>query len=267
MSTFLNFLKILVIVYVIVLVLMYFFQDRLIFFAQPINNPYVALFSEYEINFNHNGIALHGWFVKKDLSGESPLIIYYGGNAEEVSVNLSDLDRMPRASFLFVNYRGYGNSQGKPTEENLVNDALFVFDTFVKREGVDPNNIILMGRSLGSGVAIQIAAKRKIGGIILVTPFDSLVNVAKSHYPFFPVGLAVKHRFDSIKYASEIRSPTLALMGTSDRVIPNKHSKKLVEAWVGSITVTSIEGAGHNDIQEFPEYWSSIGDFVKELNE
>lgn len=245
---------------------MYLFQDRLIFFSQPINNPYVAQFLEYEITFNHNGISLHGWFIKKEISGESPLVVYYGGNAEEVSGNLLDLDRMRHVSFLFVNYRGYGKSQGKPTEENLVKDALFVCDEMVNREGIDPNNIILMGRSLGSGVAVQVAAKRKIRGIILVTPFDSLVNVAKSHYPLFPVGLAIKHRFDSMKYASEIKYPALALMGTSDQIIANKHSEELRKAWGGPIKAIFIEKAGHNDIQIFPEYWSAIREFIKELN-
>jgi len=264
MSTIFNILKFLVVIYLIVLFLMYFFQDRLIFFSQPINNPYVSQFSEHEITFNHDGVSLHGWFVNRGISADSPLIIYYGGNAEEVSGNLLDMERFPPASFLFINYRRYGKSQGKPTEKNLVKDALFIFDEMVNQHGIDPGHIVLMGRSLGSGVAVQVASQRKIKGLILVTAFDSLVNVAKSHYPFFPVGWAVKHRFDSMKYASEIKIPALALLGTSDRVIPNKHSEALIKAWEGPIESIKVQGADHNDIQLFPEYWSAIGNFIRE---
>lgn len=265
MSALINILKILVIVYLIVLFLVYFLQDRLIFFAQPINNPYVDRFSDYEITFDHDGTSLHGWFVKNEITAESPLIIYYGGNAEEVSGNLLEMDQFPPASFMFMNYRGYGKSQGKPTEKNLVKDALYVFDELVINEGIDPNHIILMGRSLGSGVAVQVAAQRKIRGLILVTPFDSLVNVAKSHYPIFPVNWAVKHRFDSVMVAGEIETQALALLGTADSVIPNKHTHALVKTWGGLIESVTIQGADHNNIQLFPEYWSAIGRFIGRL--
>ena len=263
MTTIYNILKVLIVIYVVVLFLAYFLQERLIFFSQPISNPYVFQFREHEITFDRKRVSLHGWFVNTGISAASPLIIYYGGNAEEVSGNLLTLDQFPPASFLLLNYRGYGNSQGKPNEKNLVQDALFVFDELVNGQGIDPSHIVLMGRSLGSGVAVQVAAERKVRGVILVTPFDSLVNVAKSHYPIFPVGYLIKHRFDSLQHAGEIKYPALALLGESDRVIPNKHSQALIDAWGGPMKSVLIQGADHNDIQLFPEYWSAITDFLK----
>ena len=261
MSTFLNIIKILAVIYLIVLVLIYFFQDRLIFFAQPISNPFVSRFSGNEVTFDRNGIHLHGWLIKND--NLAPLIIYYGGNAEEVSGNLLDLERFPSASFLLMNYRGYGKSTGKASEEALISDALFIFDEIIKKESIDRNQVILMGRSLGSGVAVQVAAQRTVGGLILVTPFDSLVEVARSHYPIFPVRLAIRHRFESEKVAPNIKAPALILMGSADRIVPNRHSKALAQSWGGPVDTVTIQGSDHNSIQLFPEYWSAIGDYMK----
>jgi len=263
MSTILNIIKFLVITYSLILILLYVFQDRFIFFTQPITNPYVSGFQKYEVRFHHNGNLLHGWFVKRDISPRPPLIVYYGGNAEEVSGNLLDLERFPPASLLFINYRGYGESTGKPSESNLVADALFVLDEITKQEGFDQEEVVLMGRSLGSGVAVQVAAQRTVGSLILVTPFDSLVNVARSHYPIFPVGLAIRHRFESERIASEIKAPVLMLMGSADRIIPNNHSMTLAQSWGGPVDTITVQGADHNNIQLYSEYWSAIGDFIK----
>lgn len=264
MSTILNIIKILAIIYILVLVLMVLFQDRLIFFAQPISNPYMSAFQQHEVTFNHDNIRLHGWWVRKDSDDNAPLIIYYGGNAEEVSGNLLDLERFPPVSLLLLNYRGYGKSDGKASERNLVSDALFVLDEITRQESIQPEQIILMGRSLGSGVAVQVAARRPVSRLILITPFDSLVKVARSHYPIFPVGLAVRHRFESDQVAPEIRTPALILMGSEDRIVPNRHSQALARSWGGPVTSVTIKGADHNSIHMHPEYWSAISDFLRD---
>ncbi len=265
MSTVINILKILAIVYVVILVLMFFFQERLIFFAQPISNPYVNRFTEHEITFERDGVTLHGWFVRKEVSAEVPLIIYYGGNAEEVSGNLLDLKSYPDSALLFMNYRGYGRSEGRPSEKNLVSDALFILDEITERENIDLRHVVLFGRSLGSGVATQVAHHRIVGGVILITPFDSLANVAKSHYPVFPVKLLVRHPFESEKFAKDITIPALNIMGSSDGIIPNRHSKALAEAWKGEMESVIIQQADHNNIQLFPQYWQAINRFLDSL--
>lgn len=262
MSTLINILKILVIVYLALLFLMAVFQERLIFFRQSLDRSVATHFQEIEFQIERNGISLHGWYVKKEVGEPSPLIIYYGGNAEEVSANLMDLDRFPPGAYLFMNYRGYGKSEGKPTETSLIEDALYVLDWMVENEGVDPKQIILMGRSLGSGVATQVAARRTVGALILVTPFDSLVKVAQSHYPVFPVKALIRHRFDSVKAAEKIDTPALILMGTTDSIVPNRHSERLAEAWKGPVTKVVIDHADHLNIHLYDEYWSAIHDFV-----
>ena len=103
-------------------------------------------------------------------------IIYYGGNAEEVSQNLHDLKKFGDYSMLFVNYRGYGKSEGWPGQDVLFSDALFIFDHITNNYNIEPSNIFLMGRSLGSAVAVHVGSKRSVKGMILVTPFDQMLT-------------------------------------------------------------------------------------------
>ncbi|MFH1152855.1 MAG: alpha/beta family hydrolase [Pseudomonadota bacterium] len=244
-------------------ILVYLFQGRLIFYPQKLAGPVPDRFRSSELTLTVQGNLLHGWFVRKRaVSSESPLIVYYGGNAEEVSCNLDDLDRFDAGAFLFMNYRGYGASQGSPGEAALCRDAVAVLDTLLAREGILPGHVVLMGRSLGSGVACHVASLRPVGGVILVTPFDSLVAVARHYYPMFPVGLMLRHRFDSMALAPSIRVPMLALVGENDEIIPRERSMALTRHWGGQVAAVVIEGAGHNDIHLSARYWQAVNGFI-----
>jgi uncharacterized protein len=244
----------------------YLLQEKLIFYPQKgITSPHQGRYAEAEIRLDKGGLALHGWLVrKKDPPGN--LLIYYGGNAEEVSLNLGELDLLPVDALLLMNYRGYGLSQGQPAEAGLVADAIWVLDTVTRRLALGPEQVTLMGRSLGTGVAVQVAARRPVKGLILVTPFDSLVSVARQHYPFLPVSLLLKHRFDSLSLAPQQSQPALFLVAASDEVVPNSSSQRLSRAWGGEVRPVTIAGAGHNDIHQSPGYWEAIRDFVNSLN-
>ena len=267
MFSLLNFLKIAIVGYGLILVFMAIFQDHFIFFPQPISNPGVAQFAQHEISFQREGIILKGWFIRKKISAENPLIIYYGGNAEEVSNHLFESHHFSANAFLFLNYRGFGKSEGKPSQTDLVSDALFVLAEVLKQENIKPDQVILMGRSLGSGVAVQVAASSKVKGLILVTPFDSLLNVAKTHYPFLPVGLLLRHPFNSAALAPEIDMPVLMMMGTGDNIISNQRTRALARVWGGPVELVTIEGAGHNDIQAFSRYWYEMRRFITSLSD
>jgi pimeloyl-ACP methyl ester carboxylesterase len=262
-----TFIKIVVLVAVTGSLLLYFFQERLIFFTQKVWLPERSRFAKYEITIDHRGTCLRGWFIKKSVSKSSPLIIYYGGNAEEVSVNLTALHRFKAGAFLYMNYRGYGESEGSPSEKALFEDALYILDHMIRKENIDPHQVILMGRSLGSGVAVHVASCRKVSRVILITPFDSLLNVAKYHYPFFPVDLMLKHRFDSISLAPGIKIPALFIMGKKDQIIPNRYSLNLMEKWGGPVESVTIAGASHNDIDFFREYDQAINRFILTSND
>jgi len=255
-------LKVLVPLVVIGLALVYLFQDALIFFPQSVPVESRTRFAAYSVEVHREGRKLHGWFVPGTVSATQPLLIYYGGNAEEVSDNLWDVAQLEAGASLFMNYAGYGDSQGKPSQARLCQDALFILDWICQREAVPPAHVVLLGRSLGSGVAVFVASQRPVGGVILVTPFDSLLNVARHHYPYLPVRLLLKYPFDSAALAPSIKVPALVLTADKDAIVPGSLAGNLSRAWGGPVQTVAIAGAGHNDIQLDPRYWEAINAYL-----
>lgn len=242
-------------------VVLYFLQDRLLFFPQalePGRREALArrgpAIEEVRVA-GEGGAALHGWLARAPGDGRKPLVIYFGGNAEEVSWVLDDPDRPRDWSWLALNYRGYGLSEGAPSERDLVADAKRIYDWASARADIDPARIVVCGRSLGSGVATQLAAARRTSGVILVTPYDSLVEVAKIHYPWVPVSLLLRHRFDSLSHAGAIEAPALVLAAQRDVLIPPAHAKRLAQAWKGGARYVELRDADHNSIGGHPDFW------------
>jgi pimeloyl-ACP methyl ester carboxylesterase len=242
--------------------LLYLFQGALVYYPQPIPETARRLWSAHEVNLVREGRTLQGWYLGGPVSPDRPLLVYYGGNAEEVSHNLTELSRLKIGALLTTNYPGFGASQGRPSEKRILGDALFALDEITAREGISLSNVVLFGRSLGSGVAVHVASRRPVRGVILVTPFDSLVSVAKLHYPFLPVNLGLRHRFDSLSLAPGIKVPVLFLVSGRDTLIPPALSLNLAEAWGGPSRTVIIEQTAHNNIQTDDRYWGSIEAFL-----
>ncbi|MFC1664370.1 alpha/beta hydrolase [Pseudomonadota bacterium] len=248
------------------LLLLYIFQGKLVFFPIPLDDKVRIRYAPHELSINNNGVSLHGWLVRGEVSKSKPLLIYYGGNAEEVSSNLASLAELDVGSYLAMNYRGYGASDGQPTESSLFDDALFILDYIRKKENIDLAHIVLMGRSLGTGVASYVASKRRVGGVILISPFDSLSNLAKYHYPIVPVEYMLRHKFDSLSVAGKISSPAVMIFGSDDQIVPPKFSQNLIGRWGGTYQSVLIEGANHLNIQLHDQYWVTIRSFLKSLS-
>ena len=210
------------------------------------------------------GLSLGGWLARPAGTPGThlPLVIYFGGNAEEVSWMAEMSTRFPGWAMLVVNYRGYAGNPGKPGEDALVSDAAAMYDWVAARADVDAGRIVVIGRSLGSGVAVQLAAMRKLSGVVLVTPFDSLREVAQRLYRFVPVGLLLRHPFDSLQRAGDIDSPLLALVAADDTLIPPAHARRLFDAWRGPKRWHLVPHADHTSIDGDPAYWSSIAAFL-----
>ncbi|MSQ54667.1 MAG: alpha/beta hydrolase [Betaproteobacteria bacterium] len=248
---------------------MFFFQDRLIFFPRSLEPARREMLlrrapAVEEISLQAtDGTKLHGWLAKPAASGRFPLVIYFGGNAEETSWIIDDPDRPKGWAWLAMSYRGYGLSEGSPGESALVADARLAYDIAAARPDVDPARIVAYGRSLGSGVAVQLAAARKVAGVILVTPYDSLVSVARHHYPYLPVSFMLRHRFDSMLYAPALDVPLLAIAGERDNIVPPAHAKRLADAWKGPKRYVELRGADHNDIAGHPDFWRLKREFLE----
>jgi pimeloyl-ACP methyl ester carboxylesterase len=245
---------------------LYLVQDGMLFLPQPgpMRPPQVRDGRAIEpLEFvAGDGVTVRGWLVRSARS-PAPLIIYYGGNAEEVSWQASE-PWPDDWSLALVNYRGYGRSEGKPSEQALFADAELVFDALVARADVDRARIVLVGRSLGSGVAIHLASRREVAGLVLISPFDSMTALGQRHYPFLPVRLLLKHPFDSLARAPAISAPLLAIVGERDGIIPPEHSRRLYDAWGGPKRWISIPGASHNDLGAQREFWEPISHFLAE---
>jgi fermentation-respiration switch protein FrsA (DUF1100 family) len=188
-------------------------------------------------------------------------IIYFGGNAEDVAGNTPLFaDVFKGQAVYLVNYRGYGGSSGSPTEAGLFADAEAVYD-YVKHLH---SSIHVIGRSLGSGVAVHLATVRDVDKLVLVTPYDSIASIAENSMPLFPVSLLIKDRYDSWRLAGKLRNQTLALLAEYDEVIPRASSEKLIAAFQPRLLSTLvIPRANHNSIGMMAGYRAALDNFLR----
>jgi pimeloyl-ACP methyl ester carboxylesterase len=179
-------------------------------------------------------------------------LLYFGGNAEDVAYSLPELsDAFPEHAIYLLHYRGYGGSSGNPSEVALFADALALYD----RIRANHQHMVVVGRSLGSGVAVYLASQRPVARLVLVTPYDSLVDVAARHYPYFPVRWLLLDKFESSKYAKQVTAPTLVIAAEHDEIIPRASTRALVTRFRdGVVSLKIVPGAGHNTISNKPEY-------------
>lgn len=211
-----------------------------------------------------DGQALSGWFLpRRHGRGLAPALVYFGGNAEDATDFMRQAGLFPNVSIVAVNYRGYGRSTGVPSETVLKEDALTVYDQAVGQTG---GQGFVMGRSLGAGLAAHVAAERDVLGAVLVTPYDSILAVAKQHYPFLPVSLLLKERFDALPDAAKARAPALVITANQDDVVPEERADALYDAWAGPKERVRVPLAGHNDIVTFTGYSEAIGRFLGEYS-
>jgi len=249
---------------------MWLTQDSQLFFPQPTRGtaaPPPGWSLEKVAIDAADGTRLAGVLVKPpvDPAAARPMavVIHFGGNAEEVTAYAPEVERLyGRRAVVLVNYRGYGDSAGRPGEKALVADALAIHDWAARRGDLDGSRICVHGRSLGSGVAVQLAAARPLRCLVLTSPFESFVAVGKTHMPWLPVGWLLRHRFDCLAHAPALKVPLLAIFGGADTIIPPDHSERLAAAWGGPVERVRLDGFGHNDIDLDPRYAQAIAAFL-----
>jgi fermentation-respiration switch protein FrsA (DUF1100 family) len=219
------------ITYLIVLAYIYLFQRNLLY--HPSDNGY----QEDEINFdykeiyiqNKEGIKLKAWLHEKDLINKKTIIFFHGnaGNLRNRNYKLNELSKFD-INFLIVAYRGFSGNEGKPSEQVLYKDAKSTLN-WLKIKGVKEKNLILYGESLGTAVAIETAQNKHLAGIILESPFTSMVELAQKYYPILPVKYLLKDKYETIKKLPNISSPLLVLHGKLDTIVPFTMGQKLFD--------------------------------------
>ena len=185
-------------------------------------------------------------------------LIYFGGNAEDVSRSLPEFARaFPDHALYFMHYRGYGGSSGSPSEEAIARDAMALFDKVY----ADHPQIAVVGRSLGSGVAVRLASSRPAAKLLLITPYNSLEELAERQFRWFPVKWLLKDKYESWRYAEHIAVPTRLIAAEHDEVIPGASTRRLYSHFpAGVATLQVIAGTGHNSISNSPEYLEALED-------
>lgn len=257
-----------IVLYLGICTLLYFSQDKLLFHPQPSSQAEIIEIIKTNPNFDtlcfqmKDGNRTYGFISKDTLSEKLPLVLYFGGNAEEVSHLMEYQTYFPNTVMALLNYRSFGLSKGIISEKTMFSDALEVYDQLITNPGIDSNRIIVIGRSIGTGVATYLSSQRKTNATVLITPYENMIDVAFEKYPFVPIGFLIKHRFESDKYAPTITSPMLALISKNDRVIPNPHAYSLVNVWKGRTTVLEVN-EDHNSIMNNKDVWKKIEEFVK----
>ena len=223
------------------------------------------MYEKNEFYFESGDKRLQGWRFSNEQSLSDKTIVYFGGNAEDITLNFHSLGWLGARHFVFVNYRGYGQSEGKPSQKAFYGDALNVYDHLSKEPNFQPDKIVVVGRSLGSSVATYLSQQRAVAKVVLITPFDSIATIAKKIFPFLPVRQwLLSHPFPSIEYAKRITVPMLMLVAANDEMIPTESSRNLYQTWLGEKQWQLLEGVGHNDIQMHADYYELIQGFLDE---
>lgn len=233
--------------------LAWMFQQRLIYFPLGDVPPpsRVGLTHVEEVRLpTADGLMLNGWFLRSGSSVPGSTVVVFNGNAGNRAYRapLATALQEHGVQVLLFDYRGYGGNEGTPTEAGLRADARAVRSYVVGRSDVDADRLIYFGESLGSAVAVALAAEHPPAGLVLRSPFTSLVKVGQFHYPFLPVQLLLRDRFSAIDDIRGVDCPVLVIAGDRDRVVPLDESRRLYDAVRSPKELVILEG-DHNDLE------------------
>ncbi len=240
-------------VYLVILVGLFAFQRKLLFFPDRtiphLESSDVSQMSVASYRTADN-LSLNSWYKSPPVP-EAPVLVYFHGNAGHIGDRGSKVRPFLDAGFgvLLASYRGYGGNPGRPSEKGLLADGAAAL-AFLDAQGVVRTRIVLYGESLGSGVAVALAGKTEIGAVILEAPFTSVVDVGAAAYPWVPVRLAIRDRFDSLSRIANISAPILVVHGELDRTVPIVFGRRLLAAASEPKSGHFFPFAGHNDLHD-----------------
>lgn len=250
-----------IILYFLIAILLWLFQSRLIFHPGVLSAGYKFTAGRaHEVFFEtSDGERLNGLYFS---NGGKHVILYFHGNAGNLSgwQHVAEDFASTGYDFFIIDYRGYGKSSGKITEKGLYLDAQAAYHYLIER-GFTPQNILIYGRSLGSGIAVDLASKKPCQGLILESPYASFTRLANEKFPLFFPSLYLNYRFDSMAKINQVRSPVIFVHGADDTLIPAIHSSLLFERFNGKKKLIIVPHGSHNDLNAFREYDKFVRDF------
>lgn len=247
--------------------LLFFWQEKIIFYPVEYNFKEIQTIQELKtfkyMSFSKNSkIQITYWenYLKKP---HFKIIFYFGGNAENTNYTALEISKHPEAlkhKWILVNYPGYNGSSGNPGEKNFYTYSIEIYDYITQTYEGQIEEIIFMGRSIGSGVASFLQTKRKCNKLILVTPFDSLETIAKSHFPLYPTKLLLLHKFPVIEHLKNSNTSVFVLIAENDEIIPQQSTKNLLKHLdiLKNKEIYIIPYTTHNTISDSPLYWKYL---------
>jgi esterase/lipase len=252
LKTIVSIILLLLVIYVLIGLYLYLNQRNFLYF------PTENIESSYKnIKFQNDNAKINVIVLNE---GCENAILYFGGNAESMSESSDYIAKQfPQFTVYLMDYRGYGDSTGEPSENGLYSDSLKLYDIVKKRH----NRISIGGRSLGTAIATYVAAHREVIKLALITPFDSILNVAQEKYSIYPINLLLHDKYNSVSRVKDISAKTLIVIAQNDEVVSRERTQKLINAFPKDILeVETILNRGHNDISSDEKYYKLMQDFI-----
>lgn len=212
------------------------------------------------LTFNVDGAKLQG--LQRKSGDNAPLILYFSGNADDAREFIRVTRSLAGYDMIALNYRGYVDSSGKPSEKALYKDALAQYDAFGKGK-----EVILVGRSLGTGVAAYVASQREVKGVVLITPYDSILSMAKQKYPYFPIDILLKHPFEAVKYIQNVKASIAVMEVDNDTTIPRYHLEELLKKMPKTPYHVTLFNTTHGDVLEHPNFSKELQTLLGKIRE
>ncbi len=214
------------------------------------------------VSVTNDRLRLNSWLIFPEKSRKKTVLVFFQGNAGHAGHRIGKIKRWTDEGYgvVLAGYRGYGNV-GSPSEEGLYADARSIIDVLMAK-GIPANSMVLYGESLGTGVATQMALEFDVAGVILESPYSSMVDVAAHHYPWLPVRWLLKDRYDSISKLPHVRKPLLIMHGDRDIVVPLKQGMAMFGAANDPKRFRQFPAAGHNDLYDFGA-GSEVAEFLE----
>jgi uncharacterized protein len=236
--------------YVLVCGVLFVYQRSLIYFPQPRSARDASTLMSFPVGSETLHVSVRPHPGPKAL-------IYFGGNAEDVSLDIPDLGRaFPESAIYALHYPGYGGSSGSPSQRAIFTDALRLFESI----HAEHSDVTVVGRSLGSGVAVWLASQKPVTRLVLITPFDTLADAAENQFPFLPVRWLLRDKFESRRYAPLVTAPTRIIVAEHDEIVPRSSSDALSKRFrEGIVSFAVLPGVGHNTVQTNSQYWTFLG--------
>lgn len=210
-----------------------------------------------------DGLQLTHWY-RPPADDRHPVLVVFHGNAGHVGDRVPKLSALLRAGYgmLLAGYRGYGGNPGRPSEESLTGDARVLLDWLAGQQ-IGPERTVLYGESLGTGIAVKMAAERSAAAVVLEAPYTSITELAQMHYWYLPARWLLLDKWDSIAHVERIEAPLLVLHGEQDRTVPSRFGRRLFEAAPEPKELLLLDDANHVDLYDYPSVPERVIDFLR----